>query len=47
MVVVTCAVGLVAALLVAEAQQVGKVPRVGFLWTGSPEFTTHALDAFR
>jgi ABC-type uncharacterized transport system substrate-binding protein len=47
MVVVTCAVGLVAALLVAEAQPVGKVPRVGFLWTGSPEFTTHALDAFR
>ena len=47
MVVITCAVGLVAALPVAEAQPVGKVPRVGFLWTGSPEFTTHALDAFR
>jgi putative tryptophan/tyrosine transport system substrate-binding protein len=43
----TCAMGLVATLLGAEAQQAGKVPRVGFLWTGSPELTTRALDAFR
>ena len=47
MVMGTCAMGLVAALLGAEAQQVGKVPRVGFLWTSSPEVTTRALDAFR
>jgi putative ABC transport system substrate-binding protein len=44
---VTCAVGLVAALPGAEAQQAGKVPRVGFLWTSSPELTTRPLDAFR
>jgi putative ABC transport system substrate-binding protein len=44
---VTCAVGLLAVLLGAEAQQVGKIPRVGFLWTGSSELTTRALDAFR
>ena len=47
MVMVTCAVSLFGAWLGAEAQQVGKVPRVGFLWTGSPELTTRALDAFR
>src|SRR5436309_14451375 len=46
-VMVTCAVGLGATLVGAEAQQVGKVPRVGFLWTSSPEVTTRALDAFR
>ena len=47
MVMVACAGGLCAALLGAEAQQAGKVPRVGFLWTGSPELTTRTLDAFR
>jgi len=47
MAIITCAVGLCVALLGAEAQQAGKVPRVGFLWTSSPELTTSALDAFR
>src|SRR5207237_7383429 len=44
---VMCAVCLVSTLSGAEAQQVGKVPRVGFLWTSSPELTAHALEAFR
>jgi putative ABC transport system substrate-binding protein len=46
-VMMLCATGLLAAPLGAEAQQAGRVPRVGFLWTGSPELTTRALDAFR
>jgi hypothetical protein len=44
---VTCAVYLITTLLGAEAQPAGKVARVGFLWTSSPELTTRALDAFR
>ena len=42
-----CAAGLFVASLGAEAQQAGKVPRVGFLWTGSPELTAQASVAFR
>ncbi len=42
----TLAAGLIAAPLVAQAQQAGKVYRVGFLWD-SPVVWPHALEAFR
>jgi len=38
---------LLAAPLAAEAQQAGKVPRIGFLGTRSPSDTSPHLDAFR
>ncbi len=46
---VILAIGILVAPLAADAQQAGKVPRIGILSTLSPEFpTTHALlDAFR
>jgi putative ABC transport system substrate-binding protein len=43
----TLAGGLLAAPLVAEAQQVGKVPRIGFLSVTSPSDRPPLLDAFR
>jgi putative ABC transport system substrate-binding protein len=39
--------GLLAAPLTADAQQAGKVPRIGFLGTLSPSDTSPRLDAFR
>src|ERR1700730_16908569 len=39
--------GLLAAPLAAEAQQVGKVPRIGFLSVTSPSDRPPLLDAFR
>ena len=42
----TIAGGLVAAPLAAEAQQTGKVYRVGFLWD-SPTMFPDAIEAFR
>jgi putative ABC transport system substrate-binding protein len=38
---------LLAAPLVAEAQQAGKVYRVGVLWLNSPQADAHLLEAFR
>ena len=38
---------LLAAPLAAEAQQAGKVPRIGFLSATSPSDRPHLLDAFR
>ena len=38
---------LLAAPLAADAQQAGKVPRIGFLRTTSPSDRPHLLDAFR
>jgi putative tryptophan/tyrosine transport system substrate-binding protein len=38
---------LVAAPLAADAQQAGKVPRIGFLGTGTLSDTSPYLDAFR
>ena len=32
---------------VANAQASKKLPRIGFLWTGSPHLAPHAVDAFR
>ena len=43
----TVAGGLLAAPLAADAQQAGKVPRIGFLGTRSPSDTSPRLDAFR
>jgi len=46
--IITLALGLLLApLLAADAQQAGKVPRIGFLQTGSPSDTLPRLDAFR
>ncbi len=45
--VMICALGLLVALVGVGAQPAGKIPRVGFLWTGSPELTAQALAAFR
>ena len=39
--------GLLAAPLAAEAQQAGKVPRIGFLSVTSPSDRPPLLDAFR
>ncbi len=41
------AVGVIAAPLVAEAQQPGKVYRIGFLGNQNPTLTAPSLDAFR
>ena len=43
----TLAGGLAAGPLAADAQQAGKVPRIGFLGTGSLSDTSPQLDAFR
>ena len=43
----TVTASILAAPLVGQAQQAQTNPRVGFLWTGSSELTTRALDAFR
>ena len=43
----TLGLGLLAAPLAAEAQQAGKVPRIGFLGTASPSNRSPGLDAFR
>src|SRR5262245_6253306 len=40
-------VSLLAAPLAADAQQAGKVPRIGFLSLTSPSDRPHLLDAFR
>src|SRR6266542_386698 len=39
--------GLIAAPLAAEAQQTGKIPRVGFVEAGSRSVNQHFADAFR
>ena len=39
--------GLLAAPRAADAQQAGKVSRIGFLWTLSPSDMSLRLDAFR
>jgi len=44
--IVTLALGILAAPLAADAQQAGKVPRIGFLFYGSPG-PAPELDAFR
>ena len=44
--IVTLALGILAAPLAAGAQQVGKVYRVGFLWD-SPTVFPDAIEAFR
>jgi putative ABC transport system substrate-binding protein len=41
------ALGLLAAPLAAEAQQAGRVPRIGFLVLTSPSSASRLLDAFR
>lgn len=46
LVVVTLALGILAAPLAAGAQQAGKVYRVGFLWD-SPTVFPDAIEAFR
>ena len=43
----TVSVGLLAAPLAADAQQAGKVPRIGFLGVTSPSDRPPLLDAFR
>ncbi len=43
----TLAGGLLTAPLAAEAQQTGKVPRVGFLGNSSPELDSEWVTAFR
>src|SRR5262249_48683403 len=45
--VAVLAVSLLAAPLAADAQQMGKVPRIGFLSLTSPSDRPHLLDAFR
>ena len=45
--VAVLAVSLLAALLAADAQQAGKVPRIGFLGVSSPSDRPLLLDAFR
>jgi putative tryptophan/tyrosine transport system substrate-binding protein len=44
---VVLALGLLAAPLTADAQQAGKMPRIGFLRATSPSDSPHLLDAFR
>jgi len=44
---VVLALGLLAAPLAAEAQQAGRVPRIGFLGSTSPSDRPPLLDAFR
>jgi putative ABC transport system substrate-binding protein len=43
----TVAGGLLTAPLAAEAQQAGKTPHIGILWTGAPAGASHLLEAFR
>jgi putative ABC transport system substrate-binding protein len=43
----TLAGGLLAAPLAAEAQRVGKLPRLGILWAHSPSVASLFADAFR
>ncbi|PYM49588.1 MAG: hypothetical protein DME16_08665, partial [Candidatus Rokuibacteriota bacterium] len=43
----TVSVGLLAAPLAVEAQQPGRVPRIGFLGVTSPSDRPPLLDAFR
>ncbi len=43
----TLAGGLLAARLAAEAQQTGKVYRVGVLFASTPAATSHLLDGLR
>ena len=45
-IITTLALGLLWAPLAADAQQPGKVPRIGFLFYGSPG-PSPELDAFR
>ena len=44
---VLLALGVLAASLAADAQQAGKVPRIGFLGVSSPSDRPPLLDAFR
>ncbi len=44
---VVLAVSLTLAPLAGEGQQSGKVPRIGFLSSGSRSAVSHILDAFR
>ena len=43
----TLAGGLLAAVPIAEAQQSGKTPRIGFVKAGAPSANQHFLDAFK
>jgi len=43
----TLAGGLLAAVPVAEAQQSGKTPRIGFVEAGAPSANQHFFDAFK
>src|SRR5437764_12393092 len=45
--IVTLTLSLLAAPLAADAQQAGKVPRIGFLGVTSPSDRPSHLDAFR
>src|SRR2546426_12176156 len=45
--IVTLTLSLLAAPLAADAQQAGKVPRIGFLGATSPSDRPSHLDAFR
>src|SRR5438105_7885867 len=45
--IVTLTLSLLAAPLAADAQQAGKVPRIGFLWVTSSSDRPSHLDAFR
>ena len=45
--VVALALGILSAPLSSEAQQGGKVPRIGFLGNSSPSAAAHLVDAFR
>ena len=45
--IVTLTLSLLAAPLAADAQQAGKVPRIGFLGVTSPSDRPHHVDAFR
>jgi putative tryptophan/tyrosine transport system substrate-binding protein len=44
---ITCALGLLMAPFVAEAQPSSKVHRSGFLWNASPSFSHQFLEAFQ
>lgn len=45
--IVTLALSILAAPLLADAQQPTKIPRIGFLWPGSPGTTSHLMEEFQ
>lgn len=46
-VIITLALGLLLAPLAADAQQAGKVPRIGYLATTTASSNAHGIEAFR